>query len=340
MNKINVLITGSGSIYGVAIIQSLLKSSLNVRLVACDTHPHAYGLHIAHRSYIVPPVKEDQPYLNRLIEILQKEKIQAIFIGSSQELPFYSQYKAWIESKTGSKVFTNSEKVFAICNDKWRTIQFLKEHHFPYPKTIRYPEDREQIQWFIKEVGYPLIIKPRRGKGSEDIHVVHDKSHLLQALSDKKDMILQEYLPDDQEEYTVGVCSGASGNVLSSIALKRQLQDGMTMVATSDEYTIISDYCKQVALALKPYGPCNFQLRLWKEKPYIFEINPRFSSSTGMRTLLGVNEPEILLQSELLQETIPEPKIKRASVIRQYADYLVPIEQILQLEKEKHATNE
>ena len=340
MNKINVLITGAGSIYGVAIIQSLLKSSLNVRLVACDTHPRAYGLHIAHRSYIVPPVKEEQPYLNRLMEILQKEKIQAIFIGSSQELAFYSQYKAAIESKTGSKVFTNSEKVFSICNDKWWTIQFLIEHHFPYPKTIRYPEDQEQIQLFIKEVGYPLIVKPRRGKGSEDIHVVHDINHLLQILTDKTDMILQQYLPDDQEEYTVGVCSGASGKVLSSIALKRQLQDGMTMVAISDEYKIISDYCKQVALALKPYGPCNFQLRLWKEKPYIFEINPRFSSSTGMRTLLGVNEPEILLKSELLQETIPEPEIKRASVIRQYTDYLVPIEQILQLEKEKHTTKE
>lgn len=340
MNKINVLITGSGSIYGVAIIQSLLKSKLNVRLVASDTQPHAYGLHLAHRSYIVPPVKEEQLYLNKLIEILKTEKIHAIFIGSAQEIPFYSHYKTWIESETGCKVFTNSEKVFAICNDKWDTINFLKKQNFPYPKTIRYPEDKEQIHLFIKDVGFPLIIKPRRGKGSEDIHVIHDISSLRHVLSHKKDMILQQYLPDDQEEFTVGVCSGADGNVLSSIALKRQLQDGMTIVATSDNYKDISDYCKKVASTLKPYGPCNFQLRLWKEKPYIFEINPRFSSSTGMRTLLGVNEPEILLQGELLQEKIPELKIQRASVIRQYTDYLVPTEQILKLEKEKFLKHE
>ena len=51
-----------------------------------------------------------------------------------------------------------------------------------------------------------------------------------------------------------------------------------------------------------------------------------------MRTLLGVNEPEILLKAELLQEKIPELKILKSSVIRQYADYLVPTEQIVKLE--------
>lgn len=67
---------------------------------------------------------------------------------------------------------------------------------------------------------------------------------------------------------------------------------------------------------------------MWNGKPYIFEINPRFSSSTGMRTLLGVNEPEILLKAEVLQESIPERQILKASVIRQYTDYLIPTEEI------------
>ncbi|MGM9928067.1 MAG: ATP-grasp domain-containing protein [Bacillus sp. (in: firmicutes)] len=340
MNKMNILITGSGSLYGVAVIQSLLKSKLNVRLVAIDTHPYAFGLHLAHYSYIVPPAKEEQQYLNTILEILKKEKIQAIFIASSQELSFYSNYKTLIESETGAKVFTNSQKVLSICNDKWNTINFLKEQGFSYPQTIRYPEDKEQIQSFLKEVDFPIIVKPRHGKGSEDVHVIQSFHTLFQVLSAKKDMIIQQYIPADQEEYTVGICSGTDGHVLSSIALKRHLQDGITMMATSDDYEHISDYCKQVASVLKPYGPCNFQLRLWKGKAYIFEINPRFSSTTGMRTLLGVNEPEILLQTELLQKPIPKLKILKSSVIRHYTDYLVPTEQILKLEKENFSTKE
>lgn len=88
MNKLNVLITGSGSVYGVAVIQSLIKSKLNVKLIATDAQPYALGLYLAHHSHLVPPVQDEQLYLKRLLEILRLESIDAIFIASSQELSF------------------------------------------------------------------------------------------------------------------------------------------------------------------------------------------------------------------------------------------------------------
>ncbi|PLS17550.1 hypothetical protein CVD28_11155 [Bacillus sp. M6-12] len=334
MNKLNVLITGSGSLYGSAIIQSLLKSTLSLHLVAIDIHAHTLGLHLAHRGYLVPPVKEEQSYLKRLFQIIHKENIHAIFIASSQELPFYSQYKSAIESETGAKVFTHTAEVYSICSDKWKTVNFLKERYFQYPKTIRYPEDKDQIESFLNNVGFPVILKPRRGKGSEDVHVAPDLSNLHQLLPGKNDMIIQQYLPDDQNEFTVGICCGTNGEILSAIALNRRLQDGITIAAKSDYYPEITELCKQVAKSLHLTGPCNFQLRLLKGKPVIFEINPRFSSTTGMRTLLGINEPEILLKADLLGEKIPNLKILKSYVIRQYADYLVPVEQIEKLEEQ------
>ncbi|MEH7419156.1 ATP-grasp domain-containing protein [Neobacillus drentensis] len=340
MNKLNVLITGSGSVYGVAVIKSLLKSKLNVKLIATDTQPYALGLYLAHHSYIVPHVKDEQPYLKRLLEIMRLEKIDAIFIASSQELSFYCRNKGLIEKEIKCKVFSNPQDVLSICNDKWNTIQFLDKHNFPYPKTIRYPEDNEKIQSFIEDVGFPFIVKPRHGNGSEDIHLVNDLIYFKQVISEKKDMILQQFLPDEQNEFTVGVCCGTNGKVLSSIALKRQLQDGITMTAISDDYKDITDYCEKVAIALKPYGPCNFQLRMWNGKPYIFEINPRFSSSTGMRTLLGVNEAEIILKAEVLHESLPERQILKASVIRQYTDYLVPTEELEKLKTQSSLLND
>ncbi len=335
MNKLNVLITGSGSVYGVAVIQSLIKSKLNVKLIATDTDPYALGLYLAHHSYLVPHVKDEQLYLKRLLEISRSEKIDAIFIASSQELSFFSRNKALIENEIKCKVFSNPQDVLSICIDKWNTIRFLDEHHFPCPKTIRYPEDYDKIHSFIEDVGFPFIAKPRHGNGSDDIHLVNDFIYFKQVISAKKDMILQQFLPDEQNEFTVGVCCGTNGKVLSSIALKRQLQDGITMTAISDDYKDITDYCERVAKALKPYGPCNFQLRMRNGKPYIFEINPRFSSSTGMRTLLGVNEPEILLKAEVLQESLPERQILKACVIRQYADYLVPTEELVTLKTKR-----
>lgn len=339
MKKIHVLISGSGSLYGVAIIQSLLKSDLALKLVACDINPRTLGLHLAHRGYIVPPVQQEEQYLKQLSNIIEKENINAIFVASSKEISFFSNHKAQIEENTGARVFVNPPGVLEICCDKWHTVNFLKEQGFYFPRTLRYPEDREQIDAFIEAVHFPIIVKPRRGAGSQDLYTVNSLNELNSLITGKKDIILQQYLPGDLGEFTTGICIGAKGNVLSGITLKRYLQDGMTIAADFDNYTEITNYCKEVARVLKPYGPCNFQSRLLEGKPYIFEINPRFSSSTGMRSLLGVNEAEILLRSEILGQKILEPSILKCSVIRQYTDYLVSTEQIMKLEKENFCIN-
>ena len=221
----------------------------------------------------------------------------------------------------------------------WNTINFLKKYNFYYPCTLRYPEDREQIDMFIKDVKFPVVIKPRKGAGSKDIYIANNYRKLRYFLEGKKNFVIQQYLPDEQGEFTTGICTGAGGKVLSGITLKRYLFDGMTMAADSEEFNEITDYCKKVAEVLRPYGPCNFQLRLLDGKPYIFEINPRFSSTTGMRSLLGVNEAEILIRAEILGETITGQKIKRCGVIRQFTDYLVPTEKIMIFEKNNFCVN-
>ncbi|CUH95077.1 hypothetical protein P22_1146 [Propionispora sp. 2/2-37] len=333
MRTVNVLISGSGSLYGVAIIQSLLRSDLDLKLVACDISARTLGLYLAHQAYIVPPAHQEKLYLTNLLRIIKRENIQAVFVASSQELAFYSYNKLDIEKMTGAKVFINSPEILDLCNDKWLTVNFLKENNFFFPVTIRYPEDQTKIDEFIKAVQFPIVIKPRRGAGSRGMYIVDRYEDLQPLLENKKDMILQQYLPDDCGEFTTGICTGTNGRILSGITLKRYLQEGMTMSAESGDFLEITDYCKKVAQVLKPYGPSNFQLRLLNGNPYIFEINPRFSSSTGMRSLLGVNEAEILVRAEILGEAISQNKILKSSVIRQYVDYLVPTEKIVKLQE-------
>jgi carbamoyl-phosphate synthase large subunit len=339
MSKLNVLITGSGSLYGVALIKALLQSDLRPGLVACDVESSTLGLYLAHRGYIVPPVIPEERYHSAVLNIIAREKIDAVFIASSHEIEFYSSRREEIERKTGARVFVNPPSVLNICNDKWHTINFLKQHGFNYPRTIRYPEDRSLLKDFVRETGFPVIVKPRRGAGSVDLHRAENMAELNLVLRGRKGFILQQYLPEVQGEYTTGICAGSGGRILSGITLKRYLREGMTMAAVADDFGEITDYCKRVAEVLKPFGPCNFQLRLLNGKPYIFEINPRFSSSTGMRCLLGVNEADILLRGEILGEQIAGRKIVKAGIIRQYKDYLVPSEHIEQMEREKFRVN-
>lgn len=325
VKKINVLVTGSGSLYGVAIVQSLLKSKLPCRLICCDTDPMTLGCYLGDRAYLVPPVNERKAWLDKMTTICQREKIAAVFIGSSHEVPLFAEFRGRITAATGAKIFVHPWTVIKKCTDKWQTMIFLKQKGFYHPRTMQWPGDNPKLSRFLQEVSLPVVAKPRFGAGSEGVVVLKEEQEIKDFLADKKQYLLQEYLPDTDGEFTVGICVGAKGKVLSSIALKRTLRDGMTMAALSGPYEDICHYCERVAVSLGAYGPLNIQLRLKQQSPYIFEMNPRFSSSTGMRIALGVNEPELLLRSEIIGQRVTKPVVGERVVIRQFADYVFPM---------------
>lgn len=333
MKKINVLVTGSGSLYGVAILQSLQKSSLSCRLVGCDTDPLTVGLYLVDTAYLVPPASAKKLWLDKMIDICRREKIAAVLIGSSHEVPLFAEYQAQITKATGAKIFVHPYSVIKICSDKWQTILFLKQHGFHYPRSLRWPEDSIKLGQFLQQVSLPVVAKPRFGAGSEGVAVLSERQQIRRFLADKRQYLLQEYLPDTDGEFTVGICMGAKGNILSSVALKRTLREGMTMAALSDQYTDICAYCERVAVSLGAYGPLNIQLRLKQQQPYIFEMNPRFSSSTGMRIALGVNEPELLLKGEIFGQSVTKPVVEQKLVLRQYADYVFPLSKTKELKR-------
>jgi carbamoyl-phosphate synthase large subunit len=330
MSKINdtlsVLVTGAGSVYGLGIIRALKASVLPVETIAIDSNPYSLGLFFADKSFIAPRAAEEESYYMFIKNLCIDHQIKAIFIGSTAELPFYSRNRESLETSTGAKVFVNSPRVLELCTDKWLTMCHLSRSGFQNPATIRYPEDAGMLSSFIESAGFPLIVKPRFGRGSVGVVLVKDKQQLLENITGKESLIIQEYLTDEEQEFTVGICINQKGEVISKIALRRYLLEGVSIAAVSDGYNHIADYCAVVASTLGAYGAINIQLRLKDDMPVIFEINPRFSSSTGMRLLFGINEPESLIRSEVLcQEVIPGCP-STGIVLRQYTDYYFPLD--------------
>ncbi|MFT9497093.1 ATP-grasp domain-containing protein [Anaerosolibacter sp.] len=332
MHEINgplsVLVTGSGSVYGLGILRALKASVLPVEITAIDTNPYSLGLFFADKGFIAPPAADEESYYKFIENLCKDHQIKAIFIGSTAELSFYARNRESLEMSTGTKVFVNSPTVIALCTDKWLTMGHLSRSGFQIPASIRYPEDADMLSAFIENTGFPLIAKPRGGRGSEGVVLVKDMQQLLEKVKDKKDLIIQEYLTDEEQEFTVGICMNQKGEVISKIALRRYLQEGVSIAAVSDGYHDIADYCARVASTLGTYGAINIQLRLKDGMPVIFEINPRFSSSTGMRLLFGINEPESLIRSEVLcQEVIPSCAAT-GLVLRQYSDHYFPLDKL------------
>ena len=76
------------------------------------------------------------------------------------------------------------------------------------------------------------------------------------------------------QAYPDGACAGV-------IVMRRTLRAGDTYKAFVVRDPTIEAHVMAVADALKPFGACNFQLRLKNGEPYIFEINARCSGSAS-----------------------------------------------------------
>lgn len=332
MNEVNsplsVLVTGAGSVYGLGIIRALKASVLPFEIIAIDVNPYSLGLFVADKGFIAPRAADEENYYIFIENLCKKHKIKAIFIGSTAELSFYAENRKYIESSTGTKVFVNPPGVLEICRDKWLTMCHLSRCGFQIPASIRYPEDEDKLSTFINRTGFPLIVKPRMGSGSEGVVPVKDEQQMLENIKGEKSLIIQEYLTDVEQEFSVGICINQEGKVISRITLRRYLQEGVSIAAVSEGYHDIADYCTRVAGTLGAYGAINIQLRLKDGIPVIFEINPRFSSSTGMRLLFGINEPESLIRSEVLGEDVIPCRAAHGMVLRQYTDYYFPLDKL------------
>jgi carbamoyl-phosphate synthase large subunit len=157
--------------------------------------------------------------------------------------------------------------------------------------------------------GFPMIIKPRTGRGSQNIFQVSNEKELtlISKLFEHKGIepIIQEYIPDPEKEYTIGVVSDAHGNMVQSIVMQRHLLGGATGYAKVCQPGYINDFCERVAAELNSVGPLNIQLRLNdNNEPLIFEVNPRFSGSAPMRALAGFNEVEMVINNYVLNKAI------------------------------------
>lgn len=320
MKKIKVGITGTGSLFGQAIVKSIRNSNLSkdIAMVGFDYFENTVGSHWVDKNIALPDLLRDgtseEMWLKKIVESLQSENIRFLFVGVDFELKLFSQHKKDIESQTQCKIIVSDPDVIRIADDKYLTYQFLKENGFYYPKTALPGEDYKSI------IDFPCIVKPRYGARSRGVFMVRDDDELRERISRLNSPLIQELIGSPDEEYTCGVIY-LDDSLKRMIALRRVLKDGNTVIArfSKDTPEVIYDYVYKITSKLKPFGACNFQLRLDKNRvPKLFEINARHSGTTYIRSLFGFNEVECILRYLLGWKT--EKFSLREGIVKRYYD--------------------
>jgi len=315
MNKVNVLVTGAGGIgHGSSILKALLVSRLDFNIIVADANPRLLNTANVEIKELIP-IASDLRYMESIITLVKKYSIDCIFTGSEQELMKLTEYKKEIEKYT--KIFLNNKNVVDLCKNKILCNNKLDELGFNTPKSIsvKYIDDVDKISSF------PIVLKPNFDSGaSANLYVAKSRDELFfmvtYLLSQKIDIIAQEYMEFNQNEYTVGIDSDLeTGEIVGSIAMRKFLE-GVSILAMPKDIVISSgvsqgefkDFsnvkraCEEIAKGIGSTGPLNVQLRVINGKVQPFEINPRFSGTTSARAYTGYNQPEYYIRKYVLND--------------------------------------
>lgn len=295
MSKYNILITGTG---GCGVGEGLYKSLKNIdkyTIFTCNSSDNSlFIFDLPERSFIVPKA-QDENYCEVIIEICKKNNIKVVIPGSEHELVVLVDSRALFD-KEEITIFANTNDVIKTFDSKWETFIRLSDLDIKTPDTTLDINDTE----FFKRNSYPVILKPIYGNGSKNIFVIESEEELFcmaKYLNIKGvNFVVQEYIGNANEEYTISVLSDLEGNYLGSIVFKRLLAGGFSQFIECESFDELDLIAQRISQQVNSKGPLNIQCRLVNDILYVFEINPRFSGTSPFRALLGFNEVDILFE--------------------------------------------
>lgn len=325
MKPITAVVTGIGAPVGVGVIKSLRAADLPIRIVGVDSEPLAQGLFRVDQPYLIPSARHNpDSYFEALVEVSKTEGADILFPSWEGELPMLSQRKTEFEERTGAVLPLNPDATLKAL-DKWLTTKVLEAFKVPVSNTVL-PSDLDQLDDFQRNYPYPYIMKPRRSSGGKGLVLIHTKQELDFFSRYIPDPILQELLLPDNQEYTVGVFIQADGTSGGSLALRRSLVGGLSYRMESLPNHEACTIATEAAQAMGLIGAVNVQMRLTETGFKVFEINPRFSSTTCVRANFGFNEPELTIRHFVLGEKIVPPEVRPGICLRFWEEMYFPPE--------------
>ncbi len=322
MSNPTVLVLAVGGNVSQGILKGLRHDGRPMRVLGADISPPQMGLYTVDKAF-VSPWAHDPDFLPWLLACVKAESVSVILSGAEPVLMAMARHKHRIEDETGARILCSSEAVMEIGDDKLRTCHWLSQHGLAHPAYAEV-SDQQAVETLVAQCGFPLIAKPRRGGGSRGLVEVVNQRDLDYVLG-KDNYLIQEMLGTEDDEYTVGCFHYGDGTLAPSCCMKRELLAGTTYRASLGEYSAVRAEAERIVGKLRPLGPCNIQLRDTPRGPVCFEINPRYSGTTPIRSHFGYREVSAGL--DLLLGTGPEelPLVTRGMALRYWNElYLDP----------------
>lgn len=330
----NILLTSVGRrTYMVRYFQEALEGIGEVHV--CNSDDTTVAFQYADRR-VVSPLIYDTEYIPFLLRYCQMNKINVLLSLFDIDLLMLSKHKEEFE-KIGTRVIVSNQEFVEICNDKWKTFQFLCENHIHAPKTYLTIESAlEAID--IGELNYPVIVKPRFGCGSIGLSTADDETELIllfrrtlkevkksylkyESVTEENKVIFQECLQG--QEYGLDVINDLDGCFKNAIIKKKlAMRSGETDIAETVNSQTIFEIAHKIAVQSKHIGNLDMDVFLVGDVPYVLEMNARFGGGYPFSHNAGCNLPKAIVKW-CKGETVDESLLQAKSGLRTYKELVL-----------------
>lgn len=339
--SLKILITGAGApgirgtIY--AIKSNPDKDYYDFYFAGIDIKSEVVGKYFVNKFYKVPP-PESEDYINVILDICKKEKIDIVIPQTTREIFSLSKNKHIFDQEK-IKVMISDAGAINMANNKLTILETFQRLALPHPKYIL-ARNKEDLINASYELGYPkkpVVIKPPVSNGMRGLRILTENPWDVNRFLNEKpsgveiklehflsfverwdffpELLVSEYLPGP--EFTVDAFIGQHVSVAIP-RLRKSIRSGISFETISDFRQDLIEYTIKAGKALGLRYAFGFQYKLDENgTPKVLECNPRVQGTMVASVFSGINVIWLAIK-ELLGQPVTElpNKIKEFSFYR------------------------
>ncbi len=312
-DKQNIVVLGSGPIrigQGIEFDYCSVHASLELRnqgyeSVMINSNPETLStdFDIATRLYFEPM------NIEHVVNIIKKENPKGVLVQFGGQTAINLAEKL---DKLGVKILGTSLKSINAVEDRKVFEKLLKELEIPQPKGVAVTDVQGALD-AVKELKYPVLVRPSYVIGGRGMQVVYNDDELLTYIneafkfSNEHPVLIDQYLEGQEVELDAisdgrdilipGICehierAGVHSGDSMSIYPSRN-------ISKKNEKTLVK-YAEKIAKKLNIKGLMNIQFIIKDDKVYVIEVNPRASRTVPiMSKVTGIPMVTIALKAIL-----------------------------------------
>lgn len=275
---------------------------------------------------VISPLIYDEEYIPFLKKYCLEHSINALIPLFDIDLPIISKNANEFEG-IGVKIIVSNKEIIDICNDKWKSFNFLSRNGYHTPLTfISISKAIEAINSGI--IHFPLILKPRWGMGSICIYEADNMEELVVFYKKIKNNIHSTYLSYESnqsdenviiqsklegQEHGMDIINDLQGNYQTTIVKKKHaMRSGETDCAETVMNYELEKMGEKLSEDLGHIGNLDLDVFLVDGIPYVLEMNARFGGGYPFSHIAGVNLPKAIikwLKGEVVENSLLTAKI-------------------------------